>query len=320
MQRAWSGLTKRAEDVRNGITPPRKGRRKRGPPSQHDSDAPPEQPSDTTLSNYQRSTHFITPETDFPQLFAEHFPDCSVATVGFCLSGLHTCGNLAPSCLHIFRHNAAIRTLCNVGCCYHLIDEQFVENDFFVERHQKDRTSATVGFPMSAHLRDQRSALGRNARMLASQSLERTVAARELPGRSLFYRALLEVLIAERRPELGNCVQVGRMKGVDALRFGEYVARCVRRLGADALPVDVAEVERREAALMAEYGLQQRRMELFYLVRQTFAPVLETVILLDRLLYLKECGVEEAYLVQLFDPVVSPRSVAVVALKANDTE
>lgn len=173
---------------------------------------------------------------------------------------------------------------------------------------------------MSAHLRDQRFALGRNARMLASQSLERTVAARELPGRSLFYRALLEVLVAERRPELGNCVQVGRMKGVDALRFGEYVAKCVRRLGADALPVDVAEVERREADLLAEYGLQQRRMELFYLVRQTFAPVLETVILLDRLLYLKECGVEEAHLVQLFDPVVSPRSVAVVALKGEDCE
>lgn len=195
-----------------------------------------------------------------------------------------------------------------------------MENDFFVERHQAAAPNAQrelkqVGFPMCAYLRQQRCAIGRNARMLASQSLDRTVDARELPGRSLFYRALLEVLIAERRPELRNCVQVGRMKGVDALPFGAYVARCAKRLGADALPVDVAEVERREAALMVEYALEQRRMELFYLVRQTFAPVLETVILLDRLLYLRECGVSEAYLVQLFDPVVSPRSVAVVALK-----
>ena len=41
------------------------------------------------------------------------------------LSGLHTCGNLASSSLEIFVANSNIQALCNVGCCYHMLDEKF---------------------------------------------------------------------------------------------------------------------------------------------------------------------------------------------------
>lgn len=45
------------------------------------------------------------------------------------LTGLHTCGNLAPSILRIFVANPDTRVLCNVGCCYNLLDEEFTISD-----------------------------------------------------------------------------------------------------------------------------------------------------------------------------------------------
>ena len=47
------------------------------------------------------------------------------------LTGLHTCGNLAASVLQLFVNNPLpVRVLCNVGCCYHLLEEEFVRNPF----------------------------------------------------------------------------------------------------------------------------------------------------------------------------------------------
>lgn len=257
--------------------------------------------------NYQRSTHFITSDTDFITLFKTHYP--TINPSGFCLSGLHTCGNLATSCLEIFQNNPDIQCICNVGCCYHLLDEKFAKNDFFVERHQPSTTTATpVGFPLSKYLKNQQFSLGRNARMLAAQSLDRTVATADLPNVSLFYRALLETLIVQHNAELKNCVQVGRTKKVTT--FSEYVTKCAKKtsLNMDMVNEDLE-------ALLRQHEHDRKRMDLFYLIRMTFAPILESTILLDRLLYLKEMGMENAFLVNLFDPVVSPRCYAIVAVK-----
>lgn len=301
LQRAWTGLTKRAEDIRNGKTPPRKGRRLRQNPL-------PSDPTIATNLNYQRSTHFITPETNFIDLFANHFP--IIQPPGFCLSGLHTCGNLAASCIEIFENNHDIRNLCNVGCCYHLLDEEFAENDFFVERHEHAVSPLHFGFPLSSFLRGRHFAMGRNARMLAAQSLQRTVSSCELPNQSLFYRSLLEKLIVEQDVALKNRVQVGRMKKIGT--FTEYVGKCQKRTDL-SFPKHGDCLEQ----LLIDHEFEKRLMDLFYLIRMTFAPILESVILLDRMLYLKERGVDDVCLVKLFDPVVSPRCFAVVAVKSR---
>lgn len=44
------------------------------------------------------------------------------------LVGLHTCGNLAANTLRIFTAKPEIKAVCSVGCCYHLLSEQF-ENE-----------------------------------------------------------------------------------------------------------------------------------------------------------------------------------------------
>lgn len=39
--------------------------------------------------------------------------------------GLHTCGNLAPSTLRMFVAKPELAAVCSVGCCYHLLSEEF---------------------------------------------------------------------------------------------------------------------------------------------------------------------------------------------------
>lgn len=42
---------------------------------------------------------------------------------GIILLGLHTCGDLAPTAINIFIKDSAVKALCLVGCCYHLLSQ-----------------------------------------------------------------------------------------------------------------------------------------------------------------------------------------------------
>ncbi|KAL5079102.1 hypothetical protein RYX36_007523 [Vicia faba] len=56
----------------------------------------------------------------------------------------------------------------------------------------------------------------------------------------------------------------------------------------------------------------------YWSLRAALGPLLETLILLDRLLFLQEQGsVLEAYLLPIFDPNISPRNVAIIAKKID---
>ena len=56
----------------------------------------------------------------------------------------------------------------------------------------------------------------------------------------------------------------------------------------------------------------------YWSLRAALGPLVETFILLDRLLLLKEQGDSiEALMLPVFDPVVSPRNVAIIAKKID---
>ena len=44
---------------------------------------------------------------------------------GLFLIGLHTCGDLAPMALRIFVSEPTVKVVCIVGCCYHLVSQEF---------------------------------------------------------------------------------------------------------------------------------------------------------------------------------------------------
>ena len=107
---------------------------------------------------FHRVTQYLSPDLKLSTIIDEcqsHFGRtfCNPAIVG-----LHTCGNLASTSLRLFTSSPQAAFLCNVGCCYHFLDES---------------SSVHAGFPMSQTLLNRRFQLGRNARMVSSQPLER---------------------------------------------------------------------------------------------------------------------------------------------------
>lgn len=289
---------------------------------------------DLLKSNYRNATHFITPQTDFAKLFGDNF-DLNVTNVpGLLLSGLHTCGDLAPSCLKVFTENQRISAVCNIGCCYHKLTEEFNQYDQHeynpYQRIKKLSSSAETvpqcneestgfGFPMSQYLIDSKTAIGRTARMLACNSIHRLIDKKESPNRHLFYRALLEILIQRKCPEYLDRTEVGRLKQCHS--FAEYVRGTNKRNPWLNFAVDhVSDDEL--LRLHDEFRQNKALMDIYQLMRVSLATVIESVLMLDRLLYLKECEQNEqrlvnstSYLVRFFDPVISPRCYGLVALK-----
>lgn len=326
-QKAWDYLDRQHKNEQAGIVVEKVGRRKRQKiiknpnAAQHKTDEP-------DVDNYKAITHYITKDTDFHQLLNDNFAADDSVHPAICLSGLHTCGNLAPSCLRTFRDSNQIEAICNIGCCYNNLDEQFVhpsdgnrsEKQFRWNEGKLIRiepsvaaSDTTYGFPMSQYLIDKQFALGRNARMLGVQPMGRVVSGRENAHDNLFYRALLEVLIVNTHPQYKNTIHVGRIKRCDG--FVDYVRKCSKRMTLFNFDhVTDAEID----DLYRKHFRHRAFLRAFYLLRLCLAPIIEAIILLDRLLYLLEENPDDRssiHLVKFFDAVVSPRCYGIVGLK-----
>ncbi|GJQ86231.1 hypothetical protein Trydic_g8931 [Trypoxylus dichotomus] len=244
---------------------------------------------------YKQITQYITEKTNLKELVKNIF-DQDISYLG--IVGLHTCGDLAPSALKIYVNNNDVRTICNVSCCYHLLSERTLD--------EKDEDH--FGFPMSKFLKDKEFYLGRNARMLSAHSTDRILDRKQLPNKNVFHRAVFEVFLNQHFPDL-NTREVGRFK-MSNVEFNVYAKRALKKLdiGADFSDEELDDFYK-------SFGYKQSQLYAFSLLRSMLAPLIETLILLDRLLYLNESGFENSYLVQLFDPVVSPRCYGIVSFK-----
>lgn len=307
LERAWNVLVDRAEKAQAGTL--QKGRRKNKAARKVYNE---EQQRIQTEKLYKTCTKLIEADTDFASLVQNYFPERKFDA--YCLTGLHTCGNLAPNCLNIYKSNEKIQILCNIGCCYHLLTEEFVTNSyelnsnrFHQQRDLNFKVNELAGFPLSNFLKCKKFFLGRNARMLASQSVSRFFAEEKLPDKSLLFRAMLQVLIEQNLSNEDNDnLLVGKSK---ATTFLDYVQTSFEKFNTECPGAEkILEIE-------AEYNKKWDQMQLFYIIRMLFAPVIETLIMLDRVLFLKENGYEKSYIVQMFDPIISPRCFGVVSIK-----
>lgn len=229
--------------------------------------------------------------------------------------GLHTCGDLASSTLRIFITKPEIKAVCSVGCCYHLLSEEFELLD-----NKKVSSQGPWGFPMSQYLRSCAWHCGRNARMSACLPFERvTFGHAQLPLESLFYRAVLQVIIKEHfgNEETSNTVQRTKVKHVGKIYFKsssfvDYTRKATEKLGMDSSKMSANLIQ----GYYDRYMPRMKELEAFNLLKVALAPCIEGLILLDRLCYLKEQqNVAWSALVQLFDPVKSPRCYAIIGMK-----
>ncbi|KFU85440.1 Uncharacterized protein C12orf26, partial [Chaetura pelagica] len=240
-------------------------------------------------------TSCITAETELSDIITD-LEDCMMV-------GLHTCGDLAANTLRIFTAKPEIKAVCSVGCCYHLLSEQF--------ENQEASSEEMWGFPMCQYLKDKGWCCGRNARMSACLALERVAVGQMLPTESLFYRAVLQVIIEEIYGVTKSDRHVGKTFSKSS-SFIDYVRKSLKKLELDDSKLP-------DSCIMEYYEKYRHRMnelEAFNMLKVFLAPCIEVLILLDRLCYLKEQdNIAWSGLVKLFDPVKSPRCYAVIALK-----
>ncbi|KAK1790403.1 hypothetical protein P4O66_014310, partial [Electrophorus voltai] len=213
-------------------------------------------------------TSYVTAQTDLGTLISELEEAVMV--------GLHTCGDLASSSLRMFGAKQELRAVCSVGCCYHLLSEQF-------DPDGQECEVDVCGFPMSQYLREQACFCGRNARMSACLALERVAAGGGLPMESLFYRAVLHVILQDHYDAHKSGKRVGNVYS-KASSFVDYVRRALRKLELDASKLS-------DGVIQGYHDLYHPRlneMVAFNMLKVTLAPCIEGLILLDRLCYMKE--------------------------------
>ncbi|XP_061231303.1 methyltransferase-like protein 25B isoform X2 [Neopsephotus bourkii] len=209
------------------------------------------------------------------------------------VTGLHACGDLSPALLRHFARSPSVAAVASVGCCYM-------------------KLSTPPGYPLSAWV----SALpghelSYRAREGACHALEQyrgRLAGGGSPClRAHCYRAVLETLIRGARPGLRR-PGVQTVKKAHALSFPQYARLGLPRVGLDpaSIPLD--------SDAIGTMLQQQHKVVAFFSLTLLLAPLVESLILLDRLLYLREGGFHCA-LMPLFDPRFSPRNLVLVAAR-----
>lgn len=236
----------------------------------------------------------------------------------FVLTGLHACGDLSTTLLRHFVKCPHVRGITSVACCYMKITTK--ENPIppgVVEGPIPPTSShqpppAEFGYPMSLWVRGLPGhPLSYKAREGACHAIEDYVRRLREDSQLLrthCYRAMLEAFIRNVRPDLRRA-GIQTIKKAHLLPFAEYARLGLVRVGLPAmLPLDAERVE-----TMLD---QQVQVVVYFSLSMLLAPVVETLVLLDRMIYLQENGVH-SQLIPLFNPNLSPRNFVLVALKSQ---
>lgn len=231
-----------------------------------------------SLSKVRYIVQELDETTDYNKMVNRNYPDWCLNN-NLILTGLHTCGMLVHSVIRAFLHSKDINLIFIVPCCYHLTDESL---------------SGSYSF-------------SKNARMLAQQSIERSKHNKQLSP-SLFYRAVLQVILHS----MGYYnAKVGRGGPLDS--FINYAKWALSKIGVDNKEIPSADVLQK---IYQDHIHLESKLHLFQMLRIYMSSVVETAIMLDRIIFLQESTqCSRVAVVHLFDPTLSPRCYAIIAIK-----
>ncbi|KAJ9060027.1 hypothetical protein DSO57_1035258 [Entomophthora muscae] len=212
------------------------------------------------------------------------------------LCGLHTCGSLAYTTIDLFFKTDA-KCLVTVACCYNRL---------------------TVGeeFPTSSFLKERSPRLGRLALKMACQTPSSWPSNPEECFEFFkrhFYRALLQKLMVEIG--LISATQappaIGKLKKNSFFSFQVYAHAALVQLG---YPVSDPEGIQ---AFYEKHRAGYRQIALVWSLQSCLAPVIESLLILDRYISIRErLGPSgDVTILPMFDLLVSPRCFALVAHK-----
>ncbi|KAI9290717.1 hypothetical protein K502DRAFT_322165 [Neoconidiobolus thromboides FSU 785] len=215
----------------------------------------------------------------------------------FLISGLHTCGYLAYSILDLFLKSNA-NALVSVPCCYNKLlpslNGCFEPRSKFLQK--KEFKIDRLGLKMACQSPFNWSQNKRNCYEFFKRH---------------FYRAMLQELIYTEgyKNENEEIESIGKMSMLEYANFSIYCHSSFKRLKLAPLPTE---------EVIQSYYLKNLKyyntIALLWSCQALLAPLIESVLLLDRYLILQEEGCE-VDLIPLFDLLVSPRAFALVATK-----
>ncbi|XP_073957567.1 methyltransferase-like protein 25B isoform X1 [Choristoneura fumiferana] len=242
--------------------------------------------SEKNMSNFHRPIHLNMTLTSNTQLDEVSLPE-TMKSYG--LIGLHPCGDLGPLLIKHFVNCDKVKYICVVGCCFMKLTCE-----------GKD-----CGYPLSEFVKGLNNELSYVSREISCHAidiyLERLRKDNYDNLKVHAYRAALERILVDYDPKLKHA-PVRNIKHSDTMTFQQYSTQALSRLNIP-LPACFA---RGEADLR-----QWRRVVTLYTLRLALAPLVETVILLDRVLYILEHGLS-CEIHPVFDPKLSPRNHIIV--------
>ncbi|KAL5103889.1 Phosphatidylinositol-glycan biosynthesi clas F protein [Taenia crassiceps] len=269
--------------------------------------------------------------------------------IGYVLCGLHCCGDLSEAALKIFHVDPCAHAIVLVGCCYHKMTIQADD----IQRAMESEQAFT--FPLSSQLRAAFRRCSDAGTTVAEKSLKATVGLRLACQWSpqqwaqwspcevyehrtrVFIRSLLEVHLNSPSSPATNITilkRVARYPVICPLPSNACLASVCQPLpeltnhwhalrsatasvtdeAVGTAVIDIAELTRLANAKAEVWHLLPGLTALQQLVQ----PLIEALILADRLWSLESApDVQFATLVRLFDPKLSPRCMALVAVKNN---
>ncbi|GFY46032.1 protein RRNAD1 [Trichonephila inaurata madagascariensis] len=215
--------------------------------------------------------------------------------IQFALLGLHTCGNLGEALLKAFVKSEQSKVLFSVGCCY----------------NQLEHDEEYEGFPLSNFVKTLNHDMSDEAREMACHAVEMQIKRLQDNAPSLkihCYRATLEKVIASAVPHM-RYLGLGGVRHGELLPFPVYAERVLSRTNVVRIRPDLLLTPETVECLE-----KWKDVLIFYILRLMTAPVVESLILIDRLIYLYEQG-HPGCIVPIFDPSLSPRNHLIIAAR-----
>lgn len=216
------------------------------------------------------------------------------------LTGLHACGSLSEHMIRLSTTVPCITHLAVVGCCYNHINPVSLENP--------------TGFPISCFMRTNKLNLSTSALITGCQAPTNwTHNPDSIFARKHRYRAVLEKLLHDKKlVQEGSQRPVWGIRNGDLKNFTAYTSRALSSLkleiGKDVTEQEIEEYEERYKHRVAETAI-------LWTLSVLLCRVVESVIALDRLFFLREAGMGDVDVLPIFEYKESPRNLMIVASK-----
>ncbi|KAN0035927.1 hypothetical protein ACTA71_005221 [Dictyostelium dimigraforme] len=253
------------------------------------------------------------------------------------LIGLHTCGILPPTMIKNYLQCSNIDSIIDVGCCYYKIDID--SNHQFMSDHCIGKNLKLGPAPLKLSCE-------------ASDSSQKDLESFKYSGRIHYYRVILEDWILNEMNNNNNNNNNGNsdnnnnnggksnndsdnkikshdftIRNISKNQCKDYksyynaaLIRMKRQQKEQLIHQDFKFPETCQPIISyfekQNQIQQEKKISVFLLLRSLLAPVLESIIVLDRFLYLDQfSSTTQSFIIPIFNKLISPRNLIILSFK-----